>query len=558
MEKFKNIINDEEIIKSLETENIYTASPIQEKAIPEILAGKDIIGQAKTGTGKTFAFAIPLIMQLDESKPFSNLIICPTRELAKQVSNEIDKLIKFKKNIKTVTIYGGTSYRRQEMQFKQKPQIVIGTPGRIIDYLEKGKISFKNLDKIVLDEADEMLKMGFQEDIDKILKNTPKEKQTLLFSATMPAYIKKVAKELQHNPEIVNVIQNEPKTADNIVQYGYLVTSQDKKHLLLRVLDLYDFTKTLIFCNTKREVDYVNSFLQDRGYLVANIHGDLKQEQREVVLKNFRDGYLRILVATDVAARGLDIENLEGIINFDIPEQMELYIHRIGRTGRANNSGVSITFFDLKEQRKIAQLEKYTSSKINIKALPTVEEINEHREQKTFEEIVNYSNYRNNYEVINKLVTEGGMHEKEIINRLLSILYSKTSKDYKDIKNFEYREKKENSKPEFAPEVVSVQINIGKNDKINPKGLLKLISSNSKVYEKSIGDIKINTKNTFFEIQKSSFAYLKNLDGKKISDKVIKITKVGGMKKQNENKRRQIQGKKTPNYESRNHKRNYR
>ena len=302
------------------------------------------------------------------------MILCPTRELSIQVSKELKKLLTFKHRIKIATIYGGESYERQIRELKNRPQIIVGTPGRIIDHMERKTIDFSNLKHLVLDEADEMLKMGFQDDLETILHDTPKERQTVLFSATMPDFIKKVALHYQNNPEHI-VIKKKSLTVEAIKQEVYYCKRESKMDLLIRILDLSGFNSCIIFSNTKSKVDEIVSTLQKNKYLVDGLHGDLKQGVRDRVMNSFRDGNINILVCTDVAARGIDIKGLEAIINYDLPLEDELYVHRIGRTGRAGNEGHSISFATESERRKVSFIERFTKSKMIEMPIPSKEDI---------------------------------------------------------------------------------------------------------------------------------------------------------------------------------------
>jgi ATP-dependent RNA helicase DeaD len=332
---FNELIENKKIIKALEEMNIFEATPIQTESIPLLLDHNDVIGQAQTGTGKTFAYAIPLIENInDESKNIEALVLTPTRELSIQVAKEIEKLSKDIKKLKISTIYGGESYDKQFDSLKRNPQIVIGTPGRIIDMMERGKLKFDNVKYLVLDEADEMLKMGFEDDLETILKETPKNRQTALFSATLPPFIKNVSKKYMIDPKFVK-IDAKSLTVENINQMVYYVKRESKKDLLLRLLDLYEFNSVMIFTNTKSMVDELVLYLQSLNFKADGLHGDLKQKSRERVMDAYRTGAINILIATDVAARGIDVSGIEAVINYDIPNEDELYVHRIGRTARA-------------------------------------------------------------------------------------------------------------------------------------------------------------------------------------------------------------------------------
>ena len=373
--KFKDLPILETTKEALEFYNLTDATAIQQLAIPKMLEGKDFIAQAQTGTGKTFAFAIPMVEMIDpNSKNINGLVITPTRELSIQVFKEFLKLVKFYPKLKIALIVGGESYTKQFRELAKNPHIIIATPGRIIDHMERKKVDLSHLNILALDEADEMLKMGFQEDLETILKDTPSTRQTVLFSATMPEFIKKIAKEYQNNSEIIKT-EMKSLTLDNITQYYYLVKREDKLNLLIRLLDLKNINSGIIFANTKADVDRITLHLKDNGYSADSLHGDLKQVQRNTVMQAIRRGDIKMLVATDVAARGLDINNLEIVVNYDIPQQDEIYVHRIGRTGRAGKTGESYSFVTPSKRRNVAILEKYTKSTITHLEIPTEEDI---------------------------------------------------------------------------------------------------------------------------------------------------------------------------------------
>ena len=359
--KFSELNVNAGIITALENMEIDTPTPIQEQSIPLLLEGNDVIGQAQTGTGKTFAYAIPLLERIDLNKRYVQaLVMCPTRELTLQVSNEISKLSSYL-NVRIATIYGGASYEKQFKELKAKPQIVIGTPGRIIDHLERGTLSFNDVNYLVLDEADEMLKMGFQEDMERILEGMPENRQTALFSATLPPFIKSISKNYMTDPKTVK-IEAKSLTVDRIQQLLYFVKKEQKQDLLVRLLDYYDFSSVMIFANTKSMVDELVLFLQQQGYKADGLHGDLKQANRDRVMQSFRLSSVEILIATDVAARGIDIDGIDAVINYDIPNEQEIYVHRIGRTGRAGASGMAISFATTRQNRTVLELEAYVKT----------------------------------------------------------------------------------------------------------------------------------------------------------------------------------------------------
>ncbi len=333
--KFTELDISKNLLKAVMDMGFEEATEIQEKSIPLILSGRDMIGQSQTGTGKTAAFALPVLDRVDPkiNKP-QVIVLCPTRELAVQVCGEFNKLSKYT-GIKSFPVYGGEPIFRQISALKRGAQIIIGTPGRLMDHMNRKTIKLDHVKSIILDEADEMLNMGFREDIETILKNIPTEDiQTILFSATMPKSIMDITHLYQNNPKIVKITRKE-LTTDTIDQRYYHVLEHHKLEVLRRLLDVYNPKLTLIFCNTKRKVDEVTELLQDSGYASDKIHGDMNQVVRLSVLGKFNKGVINILVATDVAARGLDIQNVEAVVNYDVPENEEYYVHRIGRTGRA-------------------------------------------------------------------------------------------------------------------------------------------------------------------------------------------------------------------------------
>ncbi|MCH6267535.1 DEAD/DEAH box helicase [Neobacillus citreus] len=363
------------------------ASPIQEKAIPIALTGKDIIGQAQTGTGKTAAFAIPILEKVDTSKKYVQAIaIAPTRELAIQVSEEINRLAKYM-GITSLPIYGGQSIDRQIKALKKGPHIITGTPGRLLDHIQRKTLKLDRISMVVLDEADEMLDMGFLEDIERILKETPEEKQTLLFSATMPKPIQNLAERFMRDPELIKMKAKEV-TAPTVKQIYYEVNERDKFDVLCRLLDVDNPELAVIFGRTKRRVDELSDALNKRGYLADGLHGDLNQRQRDVVMNKFREGNIDILVATDVAARGIDVSGVTHVYNFDIPQDPESYVHRIGRTGRAGKTGLAITFATPRETGQIRSIEKASKGHIQRKSIPTVAEARESIQQAAVEKMI--------------------------------------------------------------------------------------------------------------------------------------------------------------------------
>jgi ATP-dependent RNA helicase DeaD len=365
-----------EILRAVEEMGYTTPSPIQLQAIPFVLEGRDLIGQAQTGTGKTAAFAIPIIDLVDSelNKPQA-IILCPTRELAVQVEGEIQKLSKYHRGINSVAIYGGESIDRQIRVLRKGVQIVVGTPGRVQDHINRGTLKLDSIGIIVLDEADEMLDMGFRDDIEAILSEMPAERQTVFFSATMAKPILDLTRKYQTNPEIIKVAKNE-LTVSKIEQVYYEVKPSLKMELMTRLMNINNYALSVVFCNTKRMTDEVTESLGSRGILAEALHGDLSQAQRDKVMGKFRKGLCSVLVATDVAARGIDVDNVEAVFNYDLPLDEEYYVHRIGRTGRAGKSGTAITFITgRRETMKLRDLERFTKATINKMTPPSVTEL---------------------------------------------------------------------------------------------------------------------------------------------------------------------------------------
>jgi len=377
----------ESTLQAIEKAGYTIPSPIQEQAIPEILNGRDIIGQAQTGTGKTAAFGLPALEAIDVTdRSTQALILCPTRELALQVCNELKKLSYGKRGLSIAAVYGGESIMNQIKDLKRGVHIVVGTPGRVIDHLERKTLQLDGIKMFILDEADEMLNMGFREDIERVLTQAPKERQTILFSATMSAPILNITKRFLNNPVHVKVA-NKEVTVDTIEQWYYDISSSNKLEAMTQLFDLNELKLCLVFCNTKKKVDEVCEELRAYGYKAEALHGDLKQSSRNEVMTRFRNGGLQMLVATDVAARGLDVNDVDGVFNFDLPQDLENYVHRIGRTGRAGKKGKSFTFFLPGERYRLRELERYTKSPLNKGEAPSKKQLVEFKTTKLMDKI---------------------------------------------------------------------------------------------------------------------------------------------------------------------------
>ena len=379
---------DGRILRAVKELGFEHMTPIQEQAIPLFMTGRDIIGQAQTGTGKTAAFGIPILQKIDpENRSLQAVILCPTRELAMQAADELRKFAKYMNGIKVLPVYGGQEIYKQIKNLKTGVQIVVGTPGRVMDHMRRHTLKMDDVHTVVLDEADEMLNMGFREDIETILKEMPKERQTGLFSATMPKPILDITKTYQKNAAYVKMTPKEV-TIPLIKQAYYQVRKQDKEEVLCRLIDYYDPKRALIFCNTKRMVDELTEHLKGRGYEVEGLHGDLTQGQRDTVMNLFRSGRTNILIATDVAARGIDVNDVEAVYNYDVPEDIEYYVHRIGRTGRAGKTGRSFTLVVGREAYKIRDIERICHTKIKERKIPNAADITARKAEKILKEAV--------------------------------------------------------------------------------------------------------------------------------------------------------------------------
>ena len=407
--KFDELNIDERILRAVEDMGFEETSPIQTQAIPAVLEGIDVIGQAQTGTGKTAAYSIPMLQKInpDVKKPQA-IVLCPTRELAVQVAEEIRKLAKYMSDIKVLPVYGGQEIVRQIKSLKSGVQIIVGTPGRVMDHMRRKTVKFDSVSMVILDEADEMLDMGFRDDMETILTETPEERQTVLFSATMPKEIKRITKFYQKKPKHLKVAQSQ-MTVPEITQYYFETKEKDKLENLTRLIDVYDVNLGLVFCNTKKRVDWVAKNLRNRGYAAEGIHGDMNQKSRDKVMNKFRNGNIEILIATDVAARGIDVPNVEVVVNYDVPQNPEYYVHRIGRTGRAGNMGYAFTFVAGKEIYSLRTIKKVTKSKIKQRKIPSYKEMESIKNTQLMNSVKN-SIEKDNLEKYVKLV-EGAMEE---------------------------------------------------------------------------------------------------------------------------------------------------
>ncbi|GMQ64470.1 DEAD/DEAH box helicase [Vallitalea maricola] len=511
---FNELNISDNILKAISDMGFEEATEIQEKSIPEILSGSDIIGQSQTGTGKTAAFAIPILEKVDPSiKKPQVLVLCPTRELAVQVCNEFKKLTKYMHNIKSFPVYGGEPIYRQISVLKKGVQIIIGTPGRLMDHMNRKTIKLDHVNSIILDEADEMLNMGFREDIETILSKIPNENlQTILFSATMPKSILDITHNYQKKPKLIKITRKE-LTTDTIDQRYYHVLEHHKLEVLRRLIDVYHPKLSLIFCNTKKKVDEVTDLLQDNGYACDKIHGDMNQVVRLSVLNKFNKGIINILVATDVAARGLDIQNVEAVVNYDVPDNEEYYVHRIGRTGRAGKKGTSYTLVSKTETRRISNIIRYIKKDIPRKKIPSINKVNAVKIDNYMESLAatidNTSDLEQYENIITKLNDKGYTSDKIAAALLMSNLELKEENNmnlsYEISRRQSYNnDRGNNTSKRYGNKkekgMARLYVNIGKNHKIGVRDIVGAIAGETKIKGSSIGSIDMYDKYTFVEI----------------------------------------------------------
>lgn len=489
---FGGIALSHKVMAAIQAMGFEEPSPIQARTIPPIMEGNDVIGQAQTGTGKTAAFGIPITEKVQDLRHVQALIMTPTRELALQVSEEIAKIGQFKR-LKTLPVYGGQSIDRQIRALRFGVQIVIGTPGRLLDHIRRGTIKLDMVKILVLDEADEMLDMGFVDDIESIMENIPREgRQTLLFSATMPQQIRSLADRYMNKPVFVTV-SKEQLTVPQIDQFYY--ETREKLDGLCRILDAGDMESTIIFCRTKKGADELTASLVARGYMAEALHGDLSQVQRDRVMKKFRESKLEILVATDVAARGLDIDHVTHVVNYDIPQDPESYVHRIGRTGRAGRKGTAITFIHPREFRQLKQVEREIRQRIVRGQLPSAADILErqreiikHRVIKTLEQDA-FADY---HPIVADLALD--YDPVDIAAAALKLF----QEGFKEVAELETQSMSTSSGAEAG--MVRLFVNAGRDNNIRPEDIVRTFAGEADIPGSSIGLIKIYSNFSFVEV----------------------------------------------------------
>lgn len=488
-------------IKKAITEMGFEApSPIQEKVIPVILEGGDVIGQAQTGTGKTAAFGIPLLDKVSSAPYVQSIILTPTRELAIQVAGELQKLSKFKRT-RTLPIYGGQSIGHQIRALKQGVHVVIGTPGRVLDHLRRKTLKLDKVHTVVLDEADEMLDMGFVEDIESILKEVNAQRQTLLFSATMPSEIKKLSHKYMKQPKIISISKGEV-TAPLINQVYFKVLEKNKLDSLCRIIDSEEIDLGILFCRTKKGVAELTEALQARGYMADGLHGDLTQMQRDSVMKKFRDSTIEFLIATDVAARGIDVENVTHVINYDIPQDPESYVHRIGRTGRAGRKGLALTLVTPREMKHLRSIESEIKMSLPSQEIPSIEDVVEKQQEAWKQQLVQIIEEKSQPAFFDPLVKEmlSDYTPEEVTGALMKVAFHRDFQGEDDSYNF--------GDTGAAKGMVRFFINVGRNVQLTPKIVVDEVAELVGISSKTIGRVDIFENFTFVEVPEDSAPFV--------------------------------------------------
>ena len=529
---FKDLNLSKEVQKAIAEMGFEEATPIQSLAIPHIMEGKDVIGQAQTGTGKTCAFGIPAIDMLDtELEGVQVLVLCPTRELAIQVSEELKNVSRHKRNVKILPIYGGQPIERQIIALKKRPQIIIGTPGRVMDHMRRHTLKLGNLKMIILDEADEMLNMGFREDIDTILEEVPEVRQTVLFSATMPREILDLTKRYQNMPVMIKATHKE-LTVPSIEQYYLEVREASKLEVLSRLIDANSIKLSLVFCNTKKRVDDLAQNLQSRGYAAEALQGDMRQIQRDKVMAKFRKGGIDILIATDVAARGIDVDDIEAVFNYDLPNDEEYYVHRIGRTGRAGKTGKAYSFVVGREIYELRDIQRYTRSHIKLIKPPSLLDVEENKMGgilKKIRELIAEGHYSNYTGYIERMLEDenNSNPEENYITTLdvaAALLKMVAGNSFAPQLSKNEEELLEDNGGEEG--MVRFFINIGSISQVQPKHIVECIASNTGMPGKSIGAINIFDKYTFVDIPREyATRMMTSMKDAKIKGRKINIEK---------------------------------
>lgn len=540
--KFNEFNLSEAILKGIEAMGFEEASPIQAQSMAPLLEGKDVIAQAQTGTGKTAAYGIPMLERVEKKGPLQGLVLCPTRELCLQVANELANLGAYKKGVKILPVYGGTGIDRQIRALKGGVQIVVGTPGRVMDHMRRKTLRFDDLSIAILDEADEMFDMGFRDDMRTILDETPDNRQTCFFSATMEKDIMDFSAKFQRDPEIIR-IKHKQLTVENIEQYYLEMKASMKPEILSRLVDIYDPTLAIVFCNTKRRVDALVSEMASRGYAVDGLHGDLKQNQRDSVMKRFRNSSIDMLVATDVAARGIDVGDVDMVVNYDLPQDEEYYVHRIGRTARAGRKGLSFSFIVGRDIYKLEDIVRYTKADLSYMELPTMEQMDVNKRESLegkVAELLDAEADLSEYKPMVESMLRLEYGAVEISAALLKLLDdSSQSKKHDALDEVDYgkkfrarglrkdrkgKEKKEKGGKKRFSNNAKLYMDKGRKDGINPKAVLAIFKKETDLGADVVGNILIRDHHTVIEVpKKAAKSAIEQLDGMKSRGKTYHV-----------------------------------
>lgn len=520
--QFNELNLSKEIIDAVEELGFTEMTDIQQQSIPLLLKGTDVIGRSNTGTGKTAAFGIPAVESITDAdkKSVAVLILCPTRELAMQACEEIRKFSKYKRIVKTSAVYGGASMERQIMELRRGANIVIGTPGRVIDHIKRHTLRLDNIRTVILDEADEMLNMGFREDIEAILSEMPEEKQTVLFSATMPPEILVITKKYQHEPVQIK-IKSAQKTVESVQQYYFMTAMGRKTDALKLLLTAYSPESAMIFCNTKKMVDELTEELVRSGIRATGLHGDMKQSQRTQVMNSFKSKAISVLIATDVAARGIDVSDIDAVFNYDIPQDNEYYIHRIGRTGRAGRAGTAYTLITSRRQQyELKNIAKYTKAEITELPLPDKADIIEAKKDNIVHEIAEMPSAPDNIgDILDKLASMGIDYREASARIINSIL----QKEIAGLPEFDMPKPLKKGKKSGA-KTVKIDINIGRSKKIAPNFILGALVDATGMSGKDFGKIDIFDNHTTVEVPETETDYiLDNTNPMKINGNKVEV-----------------------------------
>lgn len=522
--KFKELIKNKDILKSLEDLKYETPTEIQEKIIPLILDGNDVLGQSQTGTGKTIAFALPILENIEANKVIQTLVLAPTRELAIQIERDIEQLSKYT-NINTTCVYGSSSIEEQMRSIKKGCEIVVGTPGRVKDLIKRRVLKLTEIKYFVLDESDEMLSMGFQEELEFIFEKINNDKQVMLFSATMPKQILKIAENyMSKDYKMISVISKE-QTAKNVEQEYYLIKSNTRLESLCRIVDYYNPKRSMIFCRTKKNADEVLEKLSQRGYSVDVIHGDITQGQRIATLDRFKSGLFNFLIATDVAARGIHVNNVDIVINYNLPESNEAYVHRIGRTGRANESGLAITLATESEEKIIEQIKNHIKSNITKKTIPLKNDIMTKRVDVITSLSDSYKDSNFDKSIFKEYLENLSENDlKSILNQLLIEKLNQSIGSDFDVELSQVKSKK--PKKRELSDSTRIFLTIGKLDNIEKRSFLTFLEKKADIKEGSFSGMEIMTKFTFVNVKNNCLdKVLKKCNNIRYNDRLIRIEK---------------------------------